>query len=218
MNSYVLMISSLSLLTHTYARMMFIIQLIIWLKRKNIAAVWWKSKGNNENFKNSTKCWICDKDYIDNYVKVWDHCHIIGKYKDSTHRDCNINLKLTQKISVVFHNLKNYDFHLIMQELGKVNLKISIIPNGLQKYMRFSFNNRIVFIDSFQFLSSLFAISVKNLGENNLKHLSHKFISDLLDLVKQKGLDCCKYLESFSKFKERLPCRKIFLSISWERN
>ena len=28
------------------------------------------SKEDNENFKNSTKCWICDKDYVDNDVKV----------------------------------------------------------------------------------------------------------------------------------------------------
>ena len=37
------------------------------------------SKGDNEDFKNSTKCWICDNDYVDNNVKVRDHCHITGK-------------------------------------------------------------------------------------------------------------------------------------------
>ena len=31
------------------------------------------TKENNENFKNSTKCWTCDNDYIDNDVKVRDH-------------------------------------------------------------------------------------------------------------------------------------------------
>ena len=35
---------------------------------------------DNENIKNSIKCWICDNDYIDNDVKVRDHCHIPGKY------------------------------------------------------------------------------------------------------------------------------------------
>ena len=40
-----------------------------------------------------------------------------------THRDFNINLKLNHIIFVMFHNLKQYDFHLIMQELGKFNLK-----------------------------------------------------------------------------------------------
>ena len=36
------------------------------------------TKKDNEDFENSTKCWICDNDYIDNDVKVTDHCHING--------------------------------------------------------------------------------------------------------------------------------------------
>ena len=36
------------------------------------------TKGDKESIKNSTKCWVCDNDYIDNYVKVRDHCHITG--------------------------------------------------------------------------------------------------------------------------------------------
>ena len=31
-------------------------------------------KEDNEHFENSTKCWICDKDYVDNDVRVRDHC------------------------------------------------------------------------------------------------------------------------------------------------
>ena len=64
------------------------------------------AKEENEDFKNLSKCWICDDDYVDNDVKVTDHCHITEKYRGSTHRDCNINLKLNHKIHVVFHNLK----------------------------------------------------------------------------------------------------------------
>ena len=100
-------------------------------------------KENNENFENSTKCWICDNDYIDNDVKVRDHCHITGKYEGSVHRDCNANVKLNHKVSAIFHNLKNYDSHLIMQELGKFNLKINVTPNGIEKYMSFSINNKL---------------------------------------------------------------------------
>ena len=37
------------------------------------------TKKSNEDFENSTKCWICDNDYIDNDVKVRDHCLITGK-------------------------------------------------------------------------------------------------------------------------------------------
>ena len=51
------------------------------------------TKKGNEGFKNSAKCWICDNDYVDNDVKVKDHCHTTGKYRGSAYIDCNINLK-----------------------------------------------------------------------------------------------------------------------------
>ena len=54
------------------------------------------TKEDNGYFKNSTKCWICDNGYIENHVKVRDHCHITGECKGSEHRDFNIKLKLKQ--------------------------------------------------------------------------------------------------------------------------
>ena len=33
----------------------------------------------------ATKYWICDSKYVDNDVKVRDHCYITGKYKGSLH-------------------------------------------------------------------------------------------------------------------------------------
>ena len=44
-----------------------------------------------------------------------------------------------------------------MQELGKPNFKINVLPNGL------------VFIDSFQFLSSSLDSLVKNFGKDGFK-------------------------------------------------
>ena len=41
-----------------------------------------------------------------------------------------------------------------MQELSKFNLKINIIANELEKYMSLTINNKLSFVDSFQFLSS----------------------------------------------------------------
>ena len=87
------------------------------------------TKKDNKDFENSNKCWICDNDYNDGDVKVRDHCHITGKYNGSAHRDYNLNVKLNHKIPVVFHNLKNYDSYLIMQELGKFNFKMSYQMN-----------------------------------------------------------------------------------------
>ena len=112
------------------------------------------TKEENEDFKNFSECWICDNDYIDGDVRVRDYCHITWNNRGSAHRDCNINLKLNRKIPVVLHNLKNYDSHLIMEQLGKFILKRSVVPDGLEKYMSITINNNLSFIDSFQFLIS----------------------------------------------------------------
>ena len=67
-----------------------------------------------------------------------------------------------------------------MQELGKFNLKINVIPNGLEKYMSFNINSSLVFSSS---LDSL----VKKLVKNDFKRFCQEFDSNVLGLVKQKG-------------------------------
>ena len=81
------------------------------------------TKDDERNFKNADKCYVCNKEYSAKDVRVRDHCHITGKYRGSAHQDCNIN-RLTDKIPVIFHNLKGYDSHFIMQTIG-VWLKFS---------------------------------------------------------------------------------------------
>ena len=48
------------------------------------------TKGDDEDFKNATKFILY---YIDANVKVRDHCHISEKYRGSTLRDYNSNVK-----------------------------------------------------------------------------------------------------------------------------
>ena len=56
-----------------------------------------------------------------------------------------------------------------MHELGKLNLKISVAPNGLEKYMSRTINNKLSFIDNFQFLSSSLDSLVKNVKKDDFK-------------------------------------------------
>ena len=62
-----------------------------------------------------------------------------------------------------------------MQELGKFDFKINIIPNRLEKYMTHSLDNNLTLIDIFQYLSSSLDSLVKNIAKNDLKHLNKKF-------------------------------------------
>ena len=88
-------------------------------------------------FQQSKSCWICEKLIDNDEEKVRDHCHITRKFRGAAHWSCNINLELAKKVSIIFHNLKGYDSHLIFCELDKFDVKISEIPNGLEKYMVF---------------------------------------------------------------------------------
>ena len=71
-----------------------------------------------------------------------------------------------------------------MQEVGKFNLKINVIPNDLKKYMSFITKIKLNFINSFHFSSSSLENLVKNLNKNDFKYLSEEFDSNVLDIVK----------------------------------
>ena len=91
-----------------------------------------KSEEDERSFESCNKCWICDKLFDVAYSKVRDHCHITGKYRGFAHRSCNINLKLAKKVPVIFHTSRGYSSHLINKEIGKFDVKVSVIPNGLK--------------------------------------------------------------------------------------
>ena len=99
-----------------------------------------------------------------------------------------------------------------MQETGKYDVKVNVIPNGLEKYMAFIINKNLVFIGSMQFMnSSLDAKKLKKLSDNDLKYLSEEFRDDLLKLIKQKGVYPFEYMDNFKKFSEdKLPDRSKF--------
>ena len=88
-------------------------------------------------FQKSNNCWICKKFISDGEDKVRDHCQVTGKFGGAAHESCNLNFKLTKKVSVIFHNLRGYDSHLIFNKLNKFDVKTKVIPNGLEKYMAF---------------------------------------------------------------------------------
>ena len=87
-----------------------------------------------------------------------------------------------------------------MQEIGKFDVEISVIPNGLEKYMAFTIDKNLVFIYSMQFMNFGLYVLVKNLTDNDFKYLSKEFNGEQLNLVKQKGVYPYEYMDSFKKF------------------
>ena len=98
-----------------------------------------------------------------------------GRFRDAAHLNCNINFQLTKNVPVIFHNLRGYDNHLIFNELDKFDVKVSVIPNGLEKYMAYFLNKNLVFIDSMKFMNFSLDKLVKNLSEEDFKYLVEEF-------------------------------------------
>jgi len=83
-----------------------------------------RSPEEERDFQNSSSSRICGRKYKvgDENGPVRGHCHMTGKYRGSTHNDSNLKLRLEPesiKIPVIFHNLKGYDSHFIMQKSVK---------------------------------------------------------------------------------------------------
>ena len=176
------------------------------------------------------ECHICGKKYTNKDIRVRDHCHITGKYRGSAHQECNLQLRVNPeevKIPVIFHNLRGYDSHFIMQEIGaivkdhtytnkngqKCQMNINAIPNNMEKYMAFMLGNHLVFLDSFQFMSSSLDKLVSNLPRESLKYTSKMFQEKKLDLMARKGVYPYDFMDSFDKFDEKLPTKEEFYSI-----
>ena len=67
--------------------------------------------------------------------------------------------------------------------------------------MSFNINNKLNFIDSFQFLRSL---------DNLIK--SQESDNHVLDIAKQKGFYPDEYMSDYENFKEQLPNKEKFYS------
>ena len=109
---------------------------------------------------------------------------------------------MTKEGPAIFHKLRSCGSHLTIQEIGKLDVKVNVIPNGLEKYMAFTVNSNLVFIDSMKFMEFSLDVLVKNLRGNDFKYLPQEFSGDLLELVKQKGVYPYEYTGSFKRFSE----------------
>jgi hypothetical protein len=174
---------------------------------------------NYDELEKAVKCHICGGKFTEADKKVLDHCHVTGKFRGAAHNSCNLNFKLTGKIPVVFHNLRGYDSHFIMQEVGELGEKINVNANNMQKYMSFSIGKQLVFIDSMQFMNGSLDKLVGNLDKGRFMRMQCQWQGDDFDMLLKKGVYPYEYMDNWSKFDEgRLPGRSAFYSSLYEES
>lgn len=170
-------------------------------------------------FSNATHCYICERQFKDNELKVKDHNHCTGDFNGAAHSICNLNYKLPKFIPVFFHNLSGYDSHLFIKQLANEGCSLGVIAQNKEKYVSFSkrllvdarqtSENRtehvyitIRFVDSFRFMPMSLEKLGSFLSDNQCNEISRHFPdSSKFKLVRQKGVfpygyvDCVEKLE-----------------------
>ena len=183
------------------------------------------SREEEQAFHQAADCHICSQPLGADRVR--DHDHLTGKYRGAAHNECNLAFrfpKLNQNqqnsfiIPVVFHNLRGYDGHLLMESLGKhKKRRIQCIPNNKERYISFSLGC-LRFIDSFQFLGTSLEKLVSNLavdGKDEFKLLT-TYVTDPVkrDLLLRKGVYPYDYVDGPARLAETvLPPMKAFYSV-----
>ena len=200
---------------------------------------------DKKDFETATHCFICGDKFknsyknekeAEKYKKVRDHCHFTGTYRGCAHSFCNLNFcNRYFKIPVFFHNMKNYDGHLIIQNAEKLSnkKKIDVIAQNSEKFINIGFDSLSV-KDSFSFITASLdkLVSMTKydntdekdrskwiLRENWQSNFRYSSKNDIiktekcLDLLTEKGVYPYDYINSFDKFNdEQLPSKEQFYS------
>ena len=172
-------------------------------------------KDDKQKAEKQTNCYACKKPLLHKFYRdaVKDHCHLTGEYRGAAHSECNLKLKInpkTHQVPVVFHNLRGYDAHHLMQAMANLNKEVKCVANNMEKYITFSVDG-LRFIDSLNFMQRSLDSLVEVTPKEELKIT--KSISKCSELLYKKGIYPYEYVDSFEKFAETsLPPKEEFYS------
>ena len=98
-----------------------------------------------ESYENAKFCYICRENFEEKYAKdkkyckVRDHCHHTGEYRGAGHCICNLKYGIPKKITIIFHNGSNYDYHFIIKELAEKSAgQFTYLGKNTEKCIKFS--------------------------------------------------------------------------------
>ena len=154
-------------------------------------------------FRTAETCHVCDKPLEGDSLR--GHCHITGEYRGAAHNACNLKVRInsqTTSILVVFHNLRGYDSHMLMQTISKVEDRLSCIPNNTEKYISF-FLGQVRFIDRAQFLlASLDKLVAANPPWAFQITVQHEPNRERRERLMRKGVYPYEYMDTWDRFTE----------------
>lgn len=139
---------------------------IDWINFKTVEVKKYSEKGyiKKDFVKNLVcNCFLCDEKMNEGFI-IKNH-NPFFPLDSHIHENCFNSYKFYNEMTIIFHNLKGYDSHFLIDKFAEKSKSFRAIPKTKEKYTFFSGNIdnvTIKFIDSFGFL----AFSLEKLAEN----------------------------------------------------
>jgi len=165
---------------------------------------------------------------FDQLMRVEHHDHFSHEILGNAHNYCNRKCHATRSVTVVIHNLSNYDGHPILQSLGNINQTEdpTFIPLSTERFVSLNLPQEklgnIRFIDSCRFLPcALSSLTDQLAKEGPAKFPITKTMCDEwtkgaekdIELLLRKGVFPYNFLSSYKAFQaESLPEKDWFTS------
>jgi len=166
-----------------------------------------------------THCTLCRQLYNStDRVKVKDHDHVTGFYRDHYCTPCNTHMKVPNILPICAHNLGRYDGHFIVKTLSKLGYNASIIPSTKETYISFSIKVgtekeriEVRFVDTFRFLSTSLDKLVQGLPQDRFVETLRHNPPHSAHLLFKKGVYPYAFVKGLEAFEETsLPPRECF--------
>ena len=171
----------------------------------------------------AAECRFCGRPFGDGaWGKVHDHSHVTGLYRGAAHASCNLRAGQQERpgtwgragtfVPVVFHNLKGYDGHLIVQALATERVQnLHVLPENMERFKSVSFGLYRL-IDSNQLMPGTLEGHLAALPEEERSILHRCFHRPEWKVVlKRKGVMPYDWYDSPEKYHHsRLPAKPLW--------
>ena len=164
-----------------------------------------------------------NKCYINQKVIHHNHSKKFNNIIDYICNNCNLKIKNTKELIVLFHNSKGYNNSYMIGIFSKIpNIRINCLSQNQERFKMLNFRipnkkYNIKIIDSLSFLQSNLDILSKDL-DDDLKIVTKNHFQDKFELVKKLENFLYMYINPDTLNEENLPEKKYFDNILTMKN
>ena len=161
---------------------------------------------NNEEMvrhKKLKRCEICDVKFDKDIKRVQHHNHISGDYIGTVCQSCNSKIRTDTTLYIVFHYLKGYDIHYIINRINNYfkDYNINLLGHNSSSIFHIDIGYSIKFIDSYEYIKGSLKSLSQNLKDEDIiytRNLVNKYGHDFVT----KDIFPFRYIDDFTKYDE----------------